>query len=522
MSATEAPSVGPWTRVRIALAVGISLALFAIAGSLATWLAERPGLRTRLDVTHTRRNTLDPVLFDLVKKLPERAFIDVFFQPMPPQIGEAGAEVQRRVGDLLDVMRNAAPEKISVIFHGSESLTDVRAALSRLKVDGDEYGMLVVHREKRTAVLRLFKDIAQLDFGNPDPNHFTPPRMVSFRGEEALAGALMRVASDQPLKIYFTTGHGERKLYSAASSEGNESTDLGALASALVNDGFETERFDGKGNPLPSDCAALAIVDPTQALTESEVSAIHAYIDRGGRVLVTGSHRYPDGAGSTRELVSRYGLDLGAGYVAEPVAGPNGYVVGRPDCANIFSGPEGLQVRHPVTESLAHFGRTVWSALSRPLSRKNPPSNVTLTELVRSSDTAWVDLPDASGTFDWNPDKQREVAGKRFGLAFACELTPSATSSAHSDQQLGRLIVLGSPELLTSRLLVTNKDFALNAFNWLAARDYRLNVAPRSEERHLLEVRQGNKLVELRSLALFLLPGLCAIFGLLTWYRRRR
>ena len=86
----------------------------------------------------------------------------------------------------------------------------------------------------------------------------------------------------------------------------------------------------------------------------------------------------------------------------------------------------------------------------------------------------------------------------------------------------GRVLVLGSPEVFTSSAMETNRDFALNAFNWLAAREYRLSVAPRAEVRRVLEVHQGDNLVKLRTVALFLLPGLCLALGLLTWHWRRR
>ncbi|MEO6708050.1 MAG: Gldg family protein [Planctomycetota bacterium] len=522
MKARESSVVGPWTRVRIALAVGFSLCLFAFAAGLCTWLAERPGLRARLDLTQTHRNTLDPVLADLVAKLPQRATIDVFFQPMPKQIAEAGGDAQRRMAELLDVLRNAAPEKITIDFHAAENLAESREALTRLRVDPDEFGLVVVHSDKNTAALRLFKDIAQIDVGNPDPNHYVPPRLASFRGEEALAGALKRVSLDKRLKVYFTEGHGERKLYSASASDGNEAADLGALATALVDDGFELELFEGQGHPVPEDCAALAIVDPGQAFAENEIGRINDYVDRGGRVLVTGSHRYSDDAGSTRELVARYGIDIGQGYVAEPVPGPNGDEIGRPDCANIISGSFGLQTSHPITEPLARFGRKVSNALAHPLTRKSQPSNVLLTALALSGADAWVDLPDATGKYDWAPDKEREDRGKRFVVAFAAETTPRNVLGPLPEEQRGRVIVLGSPEALTSRMAGMNKDFWLNTFNWLASRDYRFSVAPRSDARTMLEVNQGNKLLTLRSLTLFLLPGLCAVFGLVTWYRRRR
>jgi ABC-type uncharacterized transport system involved in gliding motility auxiliary subunit len=67
-----------------------------------------------------------------------------------------------------------------------------------------------------------------------------------------------------------------------------------------------------------------------------------------------------------------------------------------------------------------------------------------------------------------------------------------------------------------------NRDFALNAFNWLAAREYRMSVATQSQERNMIDVRQSDNLLKLRSLVLFGLPGLCALLGLITWSLRRR
>ena len=148
--------------------------------------------------------------------------------------------------------------------------------------------------------------------------------------------------------------------------------------------------------------------------------------------------------------------------------------------------------------------------------------DVVLTELAQASENSWIDLPDSSGLNDWKPDRTREPMGRRTALVYAAQLTPAEGGAATDETRLGRLIVIGSPELLTSRLSKTNKDFALNAFNWLAAREYRLSVAPRVEEHRILDVRQGDNLVRLRSLVVFLLPGLCLILGLVTWYRRRR
>ena len=522
MSARDASVVSAWSKAQIAFAVGLGLLLFALAAGLTTWLAERPDLRRRLDLTHSGRNTLDPVLAELVSKLPELTLVEVFFKPLPQHFAAAGHDVQSRMTELLTVLQNSATDKIKLIDHSPEDMAGSAEALARLQVDGDEYGLVVVHRDKNRVRLALFSDLAEIDVGDPRPDHYEPARMVAFRGGQALATALKRVASSDKPKLYFTSGHGERTLFGAAANSASQSRDLGALASALTDDGFEVERFEGKGQPIPANCATLAIVDPSQAFGENELGPLYAFLDGGGRVLLTGSHGYADGPGSTREIAAHYGIELGTGYVAEPIASANGPVAGVVQCANIYSRRDGLQARHPVTESLSRFDRAVVSTLARPVSRKAQIANVALSELVFSSSSSWIDLPDEKGAHDWQPDPRREAAGKRFGLAYAAQITLTGEPTPTAEQHEGRLIVLGSPEFLSTSQLSINKDFALNAFNWLAAREYRLSVAPREEERRVLDVRQEGNLMTLRSLALFLLPGICLILGIVTWQLRRR
>ena len=146
MSARDASVVSAWSKVQIAVAVGLGLLLFALAAGLTTWLAERPDLRRRLDLTHSGRNTLDPVLAELVSKLPELTLVEVFFKPLPQHFAAAGHDVQSRMTELLTVLQNSATDKIKLIDHSPEDMAGSAEALARLQVDGDEYGLVVVHR----------------------------------------------------------------------------------------------------------------------------------------------------------------------------------------------------------------------------------------------------------------------------------------------------------------------------------------------------------------------------------------
>ena len=81
-------------------------------------------------------------------------------------------------------------------------------------------------------------------------------------------------------------------------------------------------------------------------------------------------------------------------------------------------------------------------------------------------------------------------------------------------------MVLACPDALASAVFDRNRDFLLNAFNWLCAREFRVAVSPRPEGEVILEDERA--LASIGRLAIFGLPGACLVVGLLLAWRRRR
>jgi hypothetical protein len=521
VSERAAKTTGGWTRARLGVQVALALALAAAAAGAITWLSERPGLRKRIDLTASGRNTLDPRLSELLAALPERVFVDVFFRPVVKPLTEVGAEAQTRMHELLTVAQNQEPEKIKVVAHDLNDIAGVREALRGLGVEGDEFGLVVVHRGTQKAVLRLFTDIAHIDLGRPaQQGPYIPPRLASFRGEEALASALKRVSLGAPPKVLFATGHGERAL------DGDGELDLGRLSRALVADGFELGTWDARQSAeVPEDCAVLALVAPRQPLLERERVALESYLRRGGRLLAAPGDETLAAGSNFVALLAGAGVAVGSGFVAAGVPTSTGVPqVGLDACANLFVRDEGLDPRHAITETLRRYHRTVWFVRSRPLERTNRSPEVVAVELARSPADSWIDLPDAEGRHDWTPDRSIETVGRASALAIAVSMPapdapPPAPSEAPRD---ARVVALGTPEVLVNATFETNADFALNAFNWLAARDWRVSIATRADEPRILEVRTGSNLASVQRIAVVLLPAVCATLGLVLAWRRRR
>ena len=511
---------GTGTRLAIFAQVALSVALAAAVAGLATWLSARPALRRRFDLTALKTNTLDDSLGELIAKLPQRASVDVFFRPLDPPLGNVGAEAQRRMRELLVVARNQFPDKLRVEEHDISAATTVRAR----ELEVQEDNVVVVELGNRRAVLRLLRDIARVNPGNPAMR--VEPTLESFRGEEAFGSALLRVSIEETPQIVFTKGHGERDLLDAE----NERS-LGHLQRALAADGFVASTWSGaEAGALPPNTRVVAIVDPQQPLRPDECDVIARFVDGGGSLSVAPTI---DAAAFGRQngaekLLERWGIVTQSGFVAAPVRDITGQLRTDSKLCGVLEIPaEGLDKTHPVTESLRRGDSSVLLPLARAFERgNNTPKNSRLLDVVRSGTNSWRDLTDARGALDWHFDEQHEETGP-FALCIAAWFPPPALAEPPlpddgGPRPVSKIVALGSPDAFNNRALDDNRDFALNVFNWLAAREQRLVVRPRSDDRRILELRNTDNLAIVNRLVTFALPGLFAALGLVLALRRRK
>ena len=511
-------ATGGGTRLLIFLQVALAILFASVVAGLLTFLSGRPGLWRRWDFTESSQNTLDSVLAGLIDSLPERVTIEIFFQPLEEPLSTVGYEAQQRMRELLTVARNAKPEQLKLIEHDPRDLAQTTAAMEELGLR--EVNVVVVHAGARRVVLRLFRDIAQIDSGNLQLR--IPPALESFRGDHAFGQALLSISRRGAPRVLFTTGHGERELY------GTDQRQLGGLQLDLVADGFAVGEWDSqKQSEVPEDCEVIAVIDPEQAFVPAELEALRRFVARGGRLLVAPSLDKPvfDGANGMREFLSGYGIDAQAGFIASPIRNNYGQLVdGTLECAILRIGPESMGAHHPITDSLRRAGRRLMLPKSRGFTRGEAPQNGVLLDLLRSPPTAWRDLPDGQGRQDWKWNKRLEEQGV-FVLAMSVAFpAPNPPTGPSGEQQTrsSKIVALGCPDAMGNGQIEANRDFVLNAFNWLASRDERLLIRPRANIRRRVDVNNTNALEVAYNIAGLGLPGLCALLGLLVWWKRRK
>lgn len=516
-------STGTLTRIGILSQVLLTLGLALAAVLLLTWLSRRQGIRYRLDLTAAGENTLESASLDVLNKLEDELVVDVFFRPVEEPYRQVVAEIQERMFALLLVAQDSLPEKIEIVHHDlsrpAEGASEIEARMRELGLRHVLNTVVLSYRE-RSAVLHLRGDIAVIDPGNPSRQNFVPPRILRFRGEEALIEGVLRVSRGAAPKLLFSRGHGERDLYA------DDAYDLGRLQTALVRDGFDPARWDGDADgPIPDDCRVVAVISPDGPFSRGELQYLRDFLDSGGRLIAAPSPIDQGGEGTLVELLEEYGLRTLSGIVARPVVGAGGKPgFGVPECAETVVRSDGMAMRHPVTEPLRRGERRVVLPFARALERGELPQGGIFVDLLRTNEYSWRDLPDP--VHDWEYDAGSEDRGP-FRIAIAgwfppLQPVPAQRMGSNQARPESRLLVIGSAEPFTNARLDANRDFALNTFNWAASREFRVKIAPRDPERRRIEIGVGRTLFTVNLLASAVLPLACLLAGIgVAWLRRK-
>ncbi len=524
--------VSRWTRLWLGAQVLLALLLAGGAAVLLVDLSESNYVR--IDLSESGRNTIDPAVLELIENLPEKVEVDVFFRPLQAPYFQVTAEAQQRMLELLFIARNTRRDRVEVTVHDLSDLESVQARQRELGVQ--EVNLIVLSCGERRTILRLFTDVADVDWGNPtfegvrylteqgiagvvdprsynpDPAAFRPPRLSLFYGEEALARGLLKVSSGEAPRVYFAKGHGEPDLDSSLSDG------LGRLRATLERDGFEVLPWEA--GAVPADCEVLALVGGSQPFQEAESRAVRDYVERGGRVLVAPDQRdfeEPFEHGPV-ELLANWGIPSQPGIICEPVTTVRGESVdGTPECSLLLIS-NGLDASHPITEPLKRHGRRIQFGLAHSFLQPGVLGGGTAFPLVTSSPESWRDLADSGGNYNYRKDADEKRGRAR--LVMQAEFSP-LLEGAEEAVRRPRILAIGSSTFCGNSYVPMNRDFLLNAFNWLAERDYRVRVSPREPGISRLDLQRGKTLSKLAYVLWLYVPASFILIGILVAWRRR-
>ncbi len=325
---------------------------------------------------------------------------------------------------------------------------------------------------------------------------------VGFPSEQNVTSALLRlVRLDAPI-VYFLVGHGELD----ASSE--KEFGASALVAALRDEGMLVRPWVGPAtSEAPADAQLVIAAGPERNLLGGEISALRAYLLRGGRLLALLD---PSHSTNLERLLGEFGFELPAGIVADRAASP---LLPDPQPLNLLVSD--FDRFHPITRSLDSRTMVALSGV-RPLGTlRKPEPQDRMDALLYAGPTAWLesDVDEALAGRPVAGDPDEPVGGAVLAAAGAFPRGGRET----------RIVVIGDVDFARNRLIPSlyNIDLALNAVEWLLDDEQRIALRPKGwrVDDDPLTIQQT--LGYFYSLA-FALPEILLLLGLHAWWRQRR
>ncbi len=329
---------------------------------------------------------------------------------------------------------------------------------------------------------------------------------------------------------YFTTGHLERDWTRVPDDHRLGMSDFKSL---LDQQGFTVKRLglaEGLGSAVPDDATLVIVAGPIEPFLDGEVAALHAYLDRGGRLLVLAD---PDHGDALEPLLAPLGVTVSKALVGEQQRLVR--IEGSGVSAYNFAAVE--TTYHDSVLTLARSSRRMGVVLlgsGRVERAADTKNKVVLT--LRTSPDAWLDT-DANGVFDKGSEKQgpqQLVAAIESPPKAKAEPQPGqhkegeAAEEAKKDTEAKaaapyRAIVTGDADLAGDVLLrnAGNYYIVADGLRWLVGDEELAGEVQNEEDVPLVHRKEGDA-VWFYGVS-FVMPALVLGVGLLvSWPRQRR
>lgn len=204
-------------------------------------------------------------------------------------------------------------------------------------------------------------------------------KVTGYDAEGQIDSAIAYVTSESLPKVYVLSGHGEESLGSN-------------FTSVLTKLNCDYESLDLLSqDAVPEDCSLLIINGPKSDLSSDDADKILYYLEHGGKLLATTNFQQADDMPNWSRVLSYYGVSVSSGVVLENNQGfyyrSESYLL--PDVAQTEE-----------TSAVTSGNGYVFMAYAQALQDADTSSDVTKTELLTTSDKAYIHTDVTSETAD--------------------------------------------------------------------------------------------------------------------------
>jgi ABC-type uncharacterized transport system involved in gliding motility auxiliary subunit len=321
---------------------------------------------------------------------------------------------------------------------------------------------------------------------------------VTNPSEAELTGALIRVSKDDKKRILFLEGHGE------PSTDNRDRTGFSMAKEILTKQGYEVSTLSLlTQTAVPNNTSILAIAGPRKPMTPEELDRIHAYVEKGGHLLLMVD---PETQAELNPLLKHWGVGFGPGVLVDF---QDRLAQGEPTVLLVRTFTE-----HEITQDLT-------AAVLFPLAR-----HVTFDEQV-GKDWDFVQLartsPNSRAVMKASGriialDEKADIKGPLPMAAALAPRTPPVEGKPHP-----AIVVIGNSTFASNAFVnfPGNSDFFLHTAAWLAQDRDMIAISPREQS---MRPFVPNPIQErtLLYVQVFFLPAVVLVAGVNVWRKRRR
>ena len=461
-----------------------------------------------LDVTRDHRRSLAPQTLQLLETLRGDVTVAAFYQRLDPR--------RREVEDMLETFAASGERFAYEVINPDVDLTRVT-----------EMGVTVARSVVVTSAGRRRTLI--------DPDELT------------LVNAIFRVVEGRVPVVAYLQGHGEPDL------DSDERDGYKAVRGAVEREGYRIAPLVLRQNGLiPPEVTVVMIAGPDIDLARSEVTALHAFIARGGALLALLDPGTPP---SLDSLTEAYNVKVGNDFLVSgddvrsaSAQDPRVVVLGEYPTHDITRGLQGLATFFPFAQSLAPVHQGMVGVTARSFlavgaetwaerdSRQVIDKTMRFDEGVdRRGPLAFgvsVEIDRRQYYQDARISELADAAGDTAAVGFITDalrllrepVSNDRPASVFSRESVSRLAIIGDSDFIANAQinLYGNRDLLLNTLGWLTGeRDL---IAPRARERAseplVIEPVQARWFRWIGGVGWPVLVGLLSV-GHIVWRRRR-
>lgn len=340
-------------------------------------------------------------------------------------------------------------------------------------------------------------------------------RIMKF-DEASITNGITKLLRNEEKSVYFIVGHGERR------PDQKEIREMSQLRQSMRTEGYVAKPLNlAEVGKIPTDATLVVIAGPTGELLDSEKALLDAYLLDNGKLFFMADLQTPD---FYKEWLRPYGLLLTDSVIvdessqqvqAEPVT------------------PIGLKHSpdHPITKGFRNYTQF---RLARPIELVDVElegRTGSTTALTATNDSAYL-LPlkeiMSGGAVTFSADGKEPksfilAAAGKYRTSATPEPSPTPGEEPQAAPPSTRIVLASSADTFSNSELskAANRDFCLNAVNWLAESENQITVRPKDPKVQPISLSRQSQLWMFFIFCL-LIPFLSILTGLLIAAHRRR